>query len=44
MANEGKTTDTYILADGNATHTVLLAELLTQWRLKVVRTCPSKVF
>lgn len=33
--------DTYILADGNAAHTVLFAELLTQWRLKIVRTCPS---
>lgn len=32
--------DTHILADGNAAHTVLLAELLTQRRLKVVRTCP----
>jgi hypothetical protein len=28
--------DTYILADGNAAHTVLLAELLTQRRLKML--------
>lgn len=34
--------DTYILADGNAAHSVLLAELLTQRRLKVVRTCPMQ--
>lgn len=33
---------TYILADGDTAHTVLLAELLTQWRLKIVRTCPSQ--
>lgn len=35
---------TYILADGNAAHTVLFAKLLTQWRLKVVRTCPCAMF
>lgn len=35
---------TYILAEGNAAHTVLLAELLTQWRLKVLEHDPSKMF
>lgn len=40
--NWGEDLDTYILADGNAAHSVLLAELLTQRRLKVVRTCPMQ--
>lgn len=44
MEPSGSLSLTYILADGNAAHTVLLAELLTQWRLKVVRTCPSAMF
>lgn len=44
LAHAGKVDDgfvnTHVLADGNAAHSVLLAELLTQRRLKVVRTCP----
>jgi hypothetical protein len=38
-ATGGEYPNTHILADGNAAHSVLLAELLTQRRLKVVRTC-----
>lgn len=44
MATAGKTIDTHILAEGNAAYTVLLAELLTQWRLGIVRTCPYMMF
>jgi hypothetical protein len=34
---------TYILADGNAAHSVLFAELLTQWRLKMLELCMQAV-
>lgn len=44
MTGDGKTIDTHILAEGNAAYTVLLAELLTQWRLGIVRTCLHMMF
>jgi hypothetical protein len=36
MAAGNELEDTYILADGDTAHTVLLAELLTQRRLKML--------
>jgi hypothetical protein len=35
---------TYVFADGNAAHTMLLAELLTQWRLKMLEPAVQEFF
>jgi len=39
-----ETGDTHVLADGNAAHSVLFAELLTQRRLKMLERVHASLF